>query len=107
MPELGLEDLRARVDRIEREVSDLRSDIKEADKDFKDWRHDVLDVRLGKLNAELYEFRRAFEAFMAERKAWAWLPKLVMVAAATIVTGFVAWGVWQLLHLWATVPVKP
>lgn len=106
MAESTLSDLRARVDRLEREFSELRSELKDADTSFKDWRHDVLDVRLGKFNAEIYAIRSAFDLFMAERKAWAWLPKLLMVGAGTIVSGIVVWLAWQLLHMWATIPVK-
>lgn len=107
MLEPSLEDLRARVARLELDVAAIRTTIDKADDDLTEWRHKILGEKLSMMNDEIYRVRSAFDKFMAEKNAWAWLPKLVMVAAATIVAGFVAWLAWQLLHLWAAVPVRP
>lgn len=107
MPETGIQDLRARVSRLEADVASLREAIDSADDEFRNWRHETLDKKLGQMNAEIYAVRRAFDDFMAERKAWGWVSKLLMVAAAALVSGFVVWLAIFLLNQYALTTHRP
>lgn len=107
MPDLSLEDLRARVARLEQDAIAIRALIDKERDDATEWRHTVLSEKLTTLTDAIWRVGNAFDQYIAGRKQWAWARKLGMVAAATTVAGFVGWLAWQLLHLWATIPVKP